>query len=168
MPRKKQLVNDEKQYTKPGTSIYDPDVHPARVIELMREGDSIVAVCYDFGITRGTHYNWVEKYPEYKEAVEHGKVASQAWWEKQLKQGTIGKIPYFNSNAAAFSMKARFEDYREKSTENVTNNLILNLTDEQLNNRIMQMVKNTGVIDELQSTKVIDMQAEDVEYTPAD
>ena len=151
--------------------VYDPRLHPYEVIELMKNGKSITKVCAEFGITRQTFYNWKDNYPEFKDAVELGVVKSQAWWEDTMQDGAQGKIKYFDSRAASFMMASRFDDYKEQpKNPGVTNNFLINvegLSDDELNKKIIDMAKRSGVLDMLNQGITIDAEPVAVEYQNA-
>ena len=98
-------------------SSYDP-AYCDRVIELGREGCSVVEMAADIGVSRPTlEENWPAAHPEFLEAFTRAKLLSQAWWERT---GRLGMLE--NSISAPIwsrSMAARFpKDWREvKGTE---------------------------------------------------
>jgi len=98
-------------------SSYDPS-YCERVIELGREGCSVVEMAADIGVHRNTlETMWTEAHPQFLEALTHARQLSQAWWERA---GRIGMIENnINSSIWSRSMAARFpKDWREvKATE---------------------------------------------------
>ncbi len=98
-------------------SEYDP-AYCERVIELGRQGMSVVEMACDIGVARATiETNWPAAHPEFLEAFARARDESQAWWEKAGRVGMAGK----NIDSAIWSrsMAARFpKDWREvKGTE---------------------------------------------------
>lgn len=98
-------------------SDYDPS-YCEKVIELGKQGMSVVEMACEIGVSRATlEANWPAKHPEFLEAFARARDESQAWWEKAGRVGMAGK----NIDAAIWSrsMAARFpKDWREvKGTE---------------------------------------------------
>lgn len=91
-------------------SKYHPDMC-STVVELMKEGASIVEVSAELGIHRDTFYEWINEKGDYYQsefalAVSEGKALSQAWWEKN---GRINlENPRFNYTGWYMNMKNRF------------------------------------------------------------
>ena len=48
---------------------------------LMKNGKSKIRVCAELGICKQTLYNWADRHPEFKKALEIGVTASEAYWE---------------------------------------------------------------------------------------
>jgi len=93
-------------------SSYDPS-YCAKVIELGREGYSVVEMCAEIGVSRPTlEASWPDAHPEFFEAFNHARVLSQAWWETQGRQSL--HADKFQANLYGRSMAARFPaDWRE-------------------------------------------------------
>jgi hypothetical protein len=147
--------------------VYDPRYHPYEVIELMKDGKSITQVCAAFEITRTTFYEWKSKHPEFEKAAELAVVKSQAWWEEKLKEGAIGEIKHFDAKATSFAMSARFDDYKE-SPKQQGNSVVINidsLSDDELNNKILDMAKSLGLLDALNQGITIESKPLSVEYS---
>jgi hypothetical protein len=93
---------------------YDP-AFCDRVIELGREGASKAEMAAELECARSTFALWEDAHPEFSEAVKDAVAYSQAWWEKQGRNATFGKIEGFNATAFIFNMKNRFPtDWRDK------------------------------------------------------
>lgn len=94
-------------------SSYEPSFCE-RVIELGREGFSIVEMAADLGVSRNTlETNWPAAHREFLEALERARDLSQAWWEKQGRENLTADK--FQSALYSRSMAARFpKDWREK------------------------------------------------------
>lgn len=93
-------------------SKYKPEYCDA-VIAWLKEGKTIASFAASIGVARMTAFTWTKDYPEFGEAVEVAKTASQAWWEDRL----IDLADNGKGNAAAiiFGLKNRgAEDWREK------------------------------------------------------
>lgn len=98
-------------------TIYNP-AYCDRVIELGKQGYSVVEMAADIGVARTTlETNWPAANPEFLEAFTHAREQSQAWWER------AGRVGMLENNISApiwsRSMAARFpHDWREiKGTE---------------------------------------------------
>lgn len=94
-------------------SKYDP-AYCEQVIELGKQGMSVVEIACEFGVARSTvEEAWPAAHPEFSEAFERARDESQAWWEKQGREG-LSKAQ-FNAQVWSRSMSARFpKDWREK------------------------------------------------------
>jgi hypothetical protein len=93
-------------------SLYDP-AYCEKVIELGKQGMSVVEMACEIGVSRNTlETNWPAQYPEFLEAFTHARECSQAWWEKAGRIGMAGKN--IDSTIWSRSMAARFpSDWRE-------------------------------------------------------
>lgn len=96
-------------------STYSPEFCEV-VIELGRQGKSLVQIASALDVTKQTLANWSDAHPEFLDAMTHARIHSQAWWEDAGQnnmllgpgQGT------FNASVWSRSMAARFpEDWRE-------------------------------------------------------
>ncbi|MEO1908787.1 MAG: hypothetical protein ABGX08_17370 [Citromicrobium sp.] len=100
-------------------SDYDP-AYCEKVIELGKEGCSVVEMAAEIGVSRNTlETNWPEKHPEFLEAFTRARLLSQAWWEQQGRKAINKGSSEFNASVWSRSMAARFpHDWREvKGTE---------------------------------------------------
>ena len=68
------------------------------------EGLSIPEVCQIWGICRTTYNKWVEQYPEFKEAHDHGQRDNAAYWNKLARDVASGKVKG-NAGVLCFSLK---------------------------------------------------------------
>lgn len=91
---------------------YDP-AFCERVIELGREGKSVVEMAAEIGVSRNTlETNWPEANPEFLEALGIAREASQAWWEAKGRDALEKSV--FQASVWSRSMAARFpKDWRE-------------------------------------------------------
>lgn len=87
--------------------------------DMFANGESVEEVCQELKITRRCFYDWVEKYPEFADAYELGKQASQAWWLKLGRAGATGKVQV-QPSIWIFNMKNRlgWKDRVEVESEN--------------------------------------------------
>ena len=96
--------------------LYKPE-HCDLAIEAGKQGKSLAWIAAEIGVTKPTIFNWIEKFPEFAEAMALAKVYAQRWWEDagQTNLATMG----FSAGMWSRSMAARFpDDWREvKGTE---------------------------------------------------
>ena len=85
--------------------------------EMFKNGESVAEVVAILGVWRSTFYEWVNKYPEFKEAYEHGKTLSEAWWAKLGRQGASCE-KQINPAVWIFNMKAKFDWSDKGDNEN--------------------------------------------------
>ncbi len=131
-------------------SKYSPDCC-TKILKIAEQGGHIPAMMREIGIkSKDTWYRWQKDYPEFRDAVEQAEIVSQAFYEEMGLRGTLGQIPNFNASTYALIMNNKFnKDYKRNpsATEvNITNNT-LNLTTEQLDDKIaqaMEKVKSLG------------------------
>jgi hypothetical protein len=94
-------------------SKYQPE-YCDRVIELGKQGMSIVEMACDIGVHRETlEKNWPAEHPEFSEAFARARDEAQAWWERIGREGMQSK----SIDAAIYSrsMAARFpKDWTDK------------------------------------------------------
>lgn len=93
-------------------SKYDP-AYCGKVIELGKQGLSVVEMACEIGVSRNTlETNWPAEHEEFLEAFTRAKEEAQAWWERTGRDGMQKK----SIDAAIYSrsMAARFpRDWRE-------------------------------------------------------
>ena len=107
-PRKK--PEDRLKVGRP--TLYRPE-YCEKVIELGREGKSLVQMAAHFDVSRPTISEWASEHPEFSKALDRAKVHAQNWWENQAQTGMHAKV--FNSKIWEVSVRARFrEDYTER------------------------------------------------------
>lgn len=94
-----------------------------RVIELGKEGASIVEMACEIGVDRKTLEKiWPEAHEEFFQAFTHARQWSQVWWERKGRENLITTAgTTFQASAWSRSMAARFpDDWREKSSHELT------------------------------------------------
>jgi hypothetical protein len=85
--------------------------HCVRVLKLGREGASLTQMALSLGVHRATMYRWIAAHPEFCDAVTRAHEASQAWWERQGREG-LWAGPAFNARTYIFMMRNMFpQDY---------------------------------------------------------
>src|SRR5689334_9127619 len=96
-------------------SLYKP-TYSAKVLTLMKKGASKFEVAAELVIHRDTLNEWAKKYPEFSDAIKKGEILSQAWWERQAREGLNNRL--FNTALWYINMKNRFKwSDRAPSTE---------------------------------------------------
>ena len=93
-------------------TLYRPE-YCETVIELGREGKSLVQMAAHFDVSRPTISEWASEHPEFSKALDRAKVHAQNWWENQAQTGMYARG--FNSKVWEVSVRARFrDDYTER------------------------------------------------------
>lgn len=91
---------------------YRPE-HCQTVLELGRQGKSVVQMACHLDVVRQTMLDWCKVYPEFLDAFTRAKQLSQDWWETQAQSGLTADK--FNAQLWSRSMAARFpDDYQER------------------------------------------------------
>ncbi len=93
-------------------SLYDP-AYCEQVIELGRQGYSVIEMAAEIGVSRSTLEDaWPAAHEEFSEAFTYARQHSQAWWEKQGRTNLTATT--FQASLYSRSMAARFPaDWRE-------------------------------------------------------
>ena len=97
-----------------------------QVVPFMEQGYSKEALAGHLNVCKETLYTWMEKYPDFMDAVKLGTTKSQIFWEKIGIQGIIlGRSENFAQGAWAFNMKNRFkwDDNKEENSKPIVVNL---------------------------------------------
>ena len=100
--------------------------------------------CVALGIkSKDTFYRWLKEYPEFAEAYEASKVASQAFYENEMLKGMLGEIKGFNHQTAAMIMQNKFgDDYKKSGNDSETSNAsIKKLSAKELDELIIEKYK---------------------------
>ena len=99
-----------------------------KLIEHMSQGFSLSTFGGTVGVTRQTIYDWIERYPEFKEAKDIAFAKSQEFFEKRLIAKASGaeiKTKGFNKKeidtaCLIFALKTRFhKDYGDVSKHHI-------------------------------------------------
>lgn len=109
-----------------------------RVVDLGRQGKSVVQMACELGVHKDTLYQWAKVHPDFSDAFTYARQCAQAWWEDK-GQGGLDQSG-FNSSLWSRSMAARFPaDYTERKQTELTGRdggpvaiAATELTDEQL------------------------------------
>lgn len=106
-------------------SSYDPS-YCDLVIELGKNGYSVVEMAAHIGVARGTlEANWTAENPEFLASFTQARLHSQAWWEAIGRDNLI--MPQgsgtFQASVWSRSMAARFPaDWRESNKTELVGN----------------------------------------------
>ena len=127
----------------PRESDYKRSHHPKMAVKWGEQGYTKTQIAAKFGITRRTLYQWVDKHPEFQEAMELSETLAQAFNEALLHEIAVGTYPDAKPAAFIFKMKSQHkQDYADvrfvKTDSTVTVN---NLNDDQLNKKIAAQLK---------------------------
>ena len=76
-------------------------------IDLMSEGASITEVAAECGVVKSTIYEWIDKFPEFSNAIKKGSELSEAWWERKGRKNLENKE--FSYVGWYMNMKNRFK-----------------------------------------------------------
>lgn len=82
---------------------FDPDIHPQIAYEELGKMRSIVAVCAKIEIHKDTFYEWCATYPEFKAAVDLGRMIGEAKFEAEA----VDNFSNRNFNAVLWQMFGR-------------------------------------------------------------
>lgn len=69
---------------------YNPDLHPALVESLAREGLTNTEIAEDLGIDRATLHNWQNAHKEFFDSIKRGKETPDDNVEKSLYRRALG------------------------------------------------------------------------------
>jgi len=108
-------------------SLYKPE-YDSKIIEVMKEGASLVEFCAEIGVTRETAYEWARVHPSFSDAFTRARLLCQAWWERQGRQhledtsefdyeSKISTQKKFNDRLWNKNMACRFRDDWTDKTE---------------------------------------------------
>ena len=110
--------------------------------EQFKDGQSVIEVCGQIGISKQTFYRWVDEHPDFSDAYKKGLELSQQWWEKLGRAGTVGKIPV-NTVMWIYNMKNRFRaDWNDRIQIEHSGGIdITSLTPAQREQRITELLE---------------------------
>jgi hypothetical protein len=94
------------------------------VVHLGIEGKSYAAIANELGTTRETLYTWMEKHPEFLDAMKRSRLAAMQWWEDTLMDQARGRVIGGSTTAAIVAMKNQFpDDYKDRREVDVSGQL---------------------------------------------
>lgn len=101
-------------------SSYDP-AYCDRVVEHCSDGSSLTSFAAEIDVARSTINEWMDKHPEFSEAVKRAKAKCAAWWEKQARMGAAGTQKDINPTLCIFGLKnMAADDWRDVKTTELT------------------------------------------------
>jgi len=106
-----------------GCTQYNPELMPVMAFGILAEGKSIHSVMAEFGIMEEKLRKWMEKFPEFKQAVEIGYLVGYEWWLEIGRNNLCNNR--FNNSLYECQMRNRYK-WLERiggSVANVQNNL---------------------------------------------
>lgn len=86
-------------------SKYKPEMCD-QVIELMKEGASLVEVAAELGICKDTVHEWKKTNDEFSDSIKRGVQLSAAWWERKGRTSLENRD--FSATLWYMNMKNRF------------------------------------------------------------
>lgn len=93
---------------------YKPEYCQA-VIEVMREGVSLTAFAGSIGVARSSINEWIDKFPEFSEAVNVGKAACAAWYNLRARDVVMNGGSGAQATLIVFGLKNMDADsWRDK------------------------------------------------------
>jgi hypothetical protein len=97
-------------------TLYKPE-YCEQIIELGKQGKSIVQMACEFGVIKQTLDNWAAEHPDFLVAFTRAKHEAQNWWENTAQTHMV-ETPggtRLNPGIWSRSMAARFPaDYQER------------------------------------------------------
>lgn len=93
---------------------YDP-AFCERVIELSKDGASLLECAHEIGVVKQTLLNWAEEHDEFLDALTRAKAARQIWWERVHRscaltgQGNAASIQFGLKNIAPEEWAEKFD-----------------------------------------------------------
>jgi hypothetical protein len=123
------------------------------LVKVAQAGGHVPAMCRAIGVrSKDTFYRWLTRYPEFNEAYEEAKLASQELLEQLLVGIATGKVKgNFNAVAMLLNNKFRKEYSRNVSGSNTEINIgaintIEGLDDKKLDEKIKSLQAKLNLI----------------------
>jgi hypothetical protein len=99
-------------------TLYDP-AYCERVIEMGKQGKSLVQIAVSLGVVRQTVRNWGDEHPEFLAALTRAREESQAWWEGMGQEGLV--MQGFNASLWGKNVSCRFpDDWTDKTKQELS------------------------------------------------
>ena len=155
--------NPRKRPARPGEGRpdkYKPE-YCQMIIEHGKTGLSYECFAGKVGITRDRLYEWLEDYPEFRDAKNLCQENSRAFWEDKSvealkeqneynEQGKLISSSRINPTVLIFNLKNRFRSQWQDQTHTVVNSTVVNKDPKEVT-RLQNQVKS--LVDELKSRK---------------
>ena len=100
-------------------SQYNPNLCE-KVIPLLKEGASIEEIGLELNIGYSTIYEYMEKFPDFAEAIKKGREFSKGWWLREGRKSLRDKD--FSPTLWYMNMKNRF-GWTDKQESNINANI---------------------------------------------
>lgn len=97
-------VNVHKRSLGGRPSKYDESI-AERLPDMFKDGQSVLEVSVQLGVSRDTLYEWAKVHPEFSDALTRGKAISQAWWEKIGRENLFDESEYDAENKVSTTKK---------------------------------------------------------------
>jgi hypothetical protein len=92
--------------------VYHPELCDF-VLSIAQGGLSLTGMAVRIGVARDTVYDWIEKYPDFSDAMKRAREISLAAWEEHMRNGLWGGKA-FNPQVLTFAMPNMFPaDYKQ-------------------------------------------------------
>ena len=106
-------MTDKRPVGRP--SDYKPE-YCDQVVAHCTDGASLTSFAAEIDVARSTINEWMEKHPDFSEAVKRAKAKCAAWWEKQARSGASGSAKDINPTLCIFGLKnMAADDWRDKT-----------------------------------------------------
>jgi hypothetical protein len=137
--------------------IYDKEVHPVELVNLMEQGYLDVQVYAKWSITKVTFYEWKRHYSEFAEAHEIGMPKCEAFYirkaQERLEAGDDAGFKYFIA-----IVNNKFGWGKEGSAGNTININNMNVFKDQSRDELLEYVQDR-LLESNITTKVIDCES---------
>lgn len=118
----KTMATEKKKMGRPPVSRYQfKNEYCEKLITLGRSGGTIAMFCADVGIYKDLFYEWVETYPEFKDAKRLHESFWEAYSDKIGVAAQAGKIKNFNLGVWVWNRKNKLKE-RDRSDIHTTTN----------------------------------------------
>jgi transposase len=84
-----------------------------KAVAFLAEGYSVAAFAGEIGVAKSTVYEWIDRHPDFSDAVKRGQAKAVLWWEKRNIE--FAKTGEGNATSIIFGLKNRASDeWRDK------------------------------------------------------
>lgn len=138
MPRKKEKAPAQKN-TKMGRPVEYNATYDTKVKSCLAAGASKAEAAKALGISRSTLYDWISKYPTFRESVEMGNDWGEGAWDEIIAQMAIGNPAFKNASVPAMQMLMRNRYGWDKQKDESKNTVNINSINIQQNYDKMEL-----------------------------